>query len=414
MKRNARVTFGVLTFASAWGGTAAAQTVDKTPETTKHEAAPAPTAAHPSPDHWYDRIMIRGYAQLRFNRLYASSDSMKNDFADKSLAPGSTFFFRRARVILQGDIHKHVFIYLQPDFAGATNGDVQNLAQIRDWYGDLAFDSKKEFRLRVGQSKVPYGFENMQSSQNRAPFDRTEAINSALPGERELGLFLYYAPEVVRRRFKMLVDSGLKGSGDYGMLALGLYNGNGINLKDKNTNKHVVARVTYPFVIGSQILELGTGGYAGDYRITRGDKVWSYRTGGTNDDFRDVRLHASMTLYPKPIGLQAEYNIGRGPELEGKVVREKFLHGGYAMVMARYEHKDLGAFVPFVRYQYYRGGRKSDTSAPSSEVKELEVGLEWQIVRPVEVTASYMKAERTTNGKTETGDFVRLQCQLNY
>jgi len=33
-------------------------------------------------------------------------------------------------------------------------------------------DKKREFRFRFGQSKIPYGFENMQSNQNRLPLDK--------------------------------------------------------------------------------------------------------------------------------------------------------------------------------------------------------------------------------------------------
>jgi hypothetical protein len=377
-------------------------------------AAPARAETTTHTTHWYERLSIRGYSQFRMNRLYASSDELKNDLADRSIGPGSTFFVRRARVILYGDIHDHVYVYLQPDFAGATNGDVLHLAQIRDWYADVAFDSKKELRIRIGQSKLPYGFENMQSSQNRVAFDRTDAMNTAVPGERELGFFLYYAPEAVRRRFKQLVDDGFKGSGDYGMAAIGVYNGNGINIKDKNTNKHVVARLTYPFEIGGgQTLELGMGGYAGYYRITRGDGVSSYVAGGKNDDFLDVRLHAAVTLYPKPIGFQAEYNIGKGPALDGKIVKDSFLNGGYAMLFARVP-TSFGTFVPYVRGQYYHGGRKTETNAPLTIVKEVEAGVEWQVWKPLELTMAFTASDRETNRKGLTGEFLRLQAQINY
>jgi hypothetical protein len=56
----------------------------------------------------------------------------------------------------------------------------------------LSFDAKKEFRVRVGQSKVPYGFENL-SSQNRLTLDRNDALNSAVANERDLGAFFYWA-----------------------------------------------------------------------------------------------------------------------------------------------------------------------------------------------------------------------------
>jgi hypothetical protein len=50
----------------------------------------------------------------------------------------------------------------------------------------LSFDAKKEYRVRIGQSKVPYGFENLQSSQNRLTLDRNDALNSAVANERDL------------------------------------------------------------------------------------------------------------------------------------------------------------------------------------------------------------------------------------
>ena len=38
-------------------------------------------------------------------------------------------------------------------------------------------------RVRLGQSKISYGYENMQSSQIRILFDRNDAPNSAFSNE---------------------------------------------------------------------------------------------------------------------------------------------------------------------------------------------------------------------------------------
>ncbi|MEZ5949741.1 MAG: porin [Planctomycetaceae bacterium] len=61
-------------------------------------------------------------------------------------------------------------------------------AQIRDLYSDLYLDDDKVNRFRVGQSKVPHGWENLQSSQNRLPLDRDDGFNSAVKNERDLGV----------------------------------------------------------------------------------------------------------------------------------------------------------------------------------------------------------------------------------
>jgi hypothetical protein len=66
----------------------------------------------------------------------------------------------------------------------------------------------KEYRVRIGQSKVPYGFENLQSSQNRLSLDRNDALNSAVV-KRDLGAF-FTGQSKIRERFAMLVKDGYK------------------------------------------------------------------------------------------------------------------------------------------------------------------------------------------------------------
>jgi hypothetical protein len=379
------------------------------PEASPPAPAPAPASqpevkaeaeaeAKPDAKHkpWYERFTIRGYAQFRFNRLYASNEDLGNRLGDSANVEDNSFSIRRARLVVSGDVTSFLAVYLQADFAGAE-------VKMRDWYGDIFLDKDKTFRFRLGQQKIPFGWENMQSSQNRAPLDRSDGINSAVPGERDLGLMAYWEPKQTRALFKHLVDSGLKGSGDYGVVGVGIYNGQGINVDDKNENRHVVARVTYPFTLGSQILELGAAGYVGKFNVATPT--------GSAGNFRDMRAEASLVLYPQPIGFQAEYNIGKGPEhdLATDTVEVRGLHGGYAMVLAH-----VGDFFPFVRAGYYNGGLKHQTLAPHSVVKELVIGSEWQFRKVIELTAEVDIASRELDGVEERGVLVRLQAQLNY
>lgn len=398
--------------------------------------APAPAPKAPEPEakkeHFFDKVNIRGYTQFRYNQLAVSNDKLVNAQGDKSMGKDGGIFIRRARIIFYGDIHPHVSIYLQPDFASAA-GDGLNYAQMRDWYFDLFADEEKTLRLRIGQSKVPFGFENLQSSQNRLTLDRSDPINSAASNERDLGAFVYYAPKEIRRRFKALVDEGLKGSGDYGMLALGAYNGQTANRFERNDNLHVVARVAYPFLFGEQYFEVWGGGYYGRFTVDHDDEftVDPDDTLGGPNDFRDARAHAGFSLYPQPFGLQVEYNMGVGPELndvqEGVdmdgnsvfsgVIREGFLQGGAALASFRIATDSFGTFFPYVRGMLYEGGKKHETNAPKYSVKELEGGVEWQIIKPLEVTAAYARAERTFSKppyEQEKGGLVRLQVQVNY
>src|SRR5690606_8905636 len=177
---------------------------------------------------------------------------------------------------------------------------------------------------------------------------------------------------------------GLKGSGDYGVVGFGLYNGQTANQLDVDIpqpvsdeakkNLHVVGRVSYPMKVGNQIIEPGIQGYSGKYTVTNvsaGTKVDPSRA------YTDQRLAATFVLYPKPFGIMAEYNIGKGPEFntETDSIETQNLTGGY--ITLSYQKK-LGKqlIIPFARYQYYDGGKKHELDARSYTVHEGEIGIE--------------------------------------
>ena len=65
---------------------------------------------------WYDKISLRGYAQLRYNRLFETNPALKCDQCDRSLGENGGFFLRRGRLVLSGDVTDRLYIYIQPDF----------------------------------------------------------------------------------------------------------------------------------------------------------------------------------------------------------------------------------------------------------------------------------------------------------
>jgi hypothetical protein len=234
----------------------------------KFTFAQTPTSTDKSSEKkWFDKISIRGYAQVRYNGLLQTNEDLECEQCDKSWGGENGFFIRRMRIIFFGQIHPRVYFYVQPDFASAPSSSSLHFAQLRDAYFDVGIDKKNEFRFRIGQSKVPFGFENMQSSQNRLALDRNDALNSAVSNERDLGIFFYWAPEKTRKLFSSLVSDGLKGSGDYGVFAFGAYNGQTANRPELNKNRHIVTRLTYPFQIKNQIVETGLQAYKGKFTL---------------------------------------------------------------------------------------------------------------------------------------------------
>lgn len=416
---------------------------------------------------WTSHVNIRGYVQTR-NTTMLGGDEGVNLWSDRSVGDDKSlgdadknFLIRRARVIIYGDYGDRLSYYIQPDLASSIGGTSNSnasgaggFAQLRDVYGDVYITKDRVHRVRVGQSKVPYGFENLQSSSNRLALDRVDAMNSAVRDERDLGAFYYYTPTDVQALFEDINKQGLKHSGNYGMFALGAYNGQGANARDQNDNYHVVSRFTYPWKTESgQIYEAGIQAYKGDYVSTTG--AYSRRVGGVlasatptlgsgtplsgRNGIDDERVGVSFMMYPQPFGLQAEWNWGKTPGLDiaQNRIEEKSLNGGYVQAMYKIDNFQFfdtnGTLIPFVKWQYFDGYNKAETNSPENHVNDWEWGLEWQIAPEVEIAAVYHHMKRTNlvtgnrptasasnnlpareDYKTFDAEALRVQLQYNF
>lgn len=541
---NSRATgvgiMGTGTSGSNRGGPAEAPESAGPGTTGRYEGGSAPDP-QASLQHWYDRLSIRGYTQMRYTNFLQNADSYNDGvyWADNSARPRSNFLIRRMRLIFSGDVSEHLYVYIQPDFASTPPGGFSNaavftspttnstsstlgtvaptyttfgaqgnnvwayynpganfqpwgaqigqysnatghFAQLRDAYADIYFDHDKEFRVRAGQSKIPYGFTNMQSSQNRLTLDRPDALNTATRDERDLGLYFYYTPKEMRHLFRDLVKNNLKGSGDYGMFAFGVYNGQGANRVELNKDMHLVSRFTYPYVFESgQVVEASIQGYTGrvmpytsgirpsmgmatnwagfmpatisgigsgyvpyvngpgynnwgNYRLNNylsntgnnpsSSNSWYPSCANGCQGIQDSRVAITGVIYPQPFGVQAEWNWGVSPGLDGTqtAISKQNINGGYALVNYKYEDKEygLGTFFPYVQYQYFNGYSKYETNAPQNRVNEWDIGIEYQPLPEVEITAAYNKSDRTNITaapyKQFQADTLRWQLQWNY
>ena len=401
------------------------ETVSASPTASaKAGAATDKPTDKPKAPKWYDQLNLRGYTQFRYHSVLDRQGAELNVPNDRSISENNTFFIRRARIILSGDVSEHLGLYVQPDLNGSpTSGDFS--VQLRDMYGDVYLDKAKEYRIRLGQSKVPYGWSNMQSSGNRAALERPDAINSAAEGERDIGAFFYWAPDEIRKRYAELVKLGLKGSGDYGVIGFGGYSGQGLNRLDLNNTPHAVAKLSYPFQLASgQFFEAGIHAYSGKFvtstqAITVAGNTFtpSTRLGGLSDE----RVGIAAIWYPQPFGIEAEWNVGRGPELSSdrRTITADTLHGGYIQFAYKDQNK-LGNWFPFARWQYYSGGRKFAVNAPNELVNEMDFGIEWSPWNPVEFTVQFTHTFDRTNTKTApyadttSADRISIQAHINY
>lgn len=373
----------------------------------------------PQKTHWYDNVSFRGFVQFRYNRLLETNPKLKCEACDKSIGDGGGLFLRRVRLIFYGQLSERVFFLVHEDLASAASGTGLNFGQLRDAFMDIGLDKKSQFRVRLGQSKVPYGYENMQGSAFRLPLDRSDGINSGIPNEHDLGAFFYWTPTSVKKLMNNLANDRMKGTGDYGIFAFGVFNGQTLDKPELNNELHTVARVAYPIKIGGQLLEPSIQAYSGHYiiasdQMTAGVKVKSDRS------YLDQRAAVSLMLYPKPLGIQAEYNAGMGPEFNKVTdsIEDRALKGGYILVNYVIDYKK-NRIIPFIREQYYSGGKKNELDARSYSVTETEIGVEWLPMKNFELTAQYTLSSRRfedfkTPDNLQNGNLLRLQAQLNF
>ncbi|WP_395717268.1 porin [Prosthecobacter sp.] len=382
-------------------------------------------------DKWYERIKVRGYVQNRFYGILGDDDLPGyHQFNDSSIANDTASIgIRRARLILSGDVTDHLYLYLQSDFNASQTGSTS--LQARDIYGDISLDPAREFRVRLGLSKVPYGFTNLQSSQNRYALERPDALNSAVEGERDYGAYFIWAPYEKRNLFKDLVKMGLRGSGDYGVLNFGVYGGQGINQNDRNGDVHYIARAAWPFSIGDQIMEVGASYFSGRYNPNAtliGTGVGSVTPTFDTRGLRDERLAVNAILYPQPFGLEAEWTWGNEPTLsqDMRSINSESLSGGYVQAVYRHVFPNQSELLPFIRWQTFDGARKFANNAPRYRSSELALGIEYIPYPEFEITLMYATGTRTNSTDNPGGaatlpryrdvnfHFLGLQAQINF
>lgn len=388
------------------------------------QAAVAKMAEGPKKPTWYETLKIDGYTQVRQTEQLNDAAKLIGGLpADRSVDNAQSIVVRRARFKITGDIGR-VSLYTQFDLAASVDsGTSKNFGlQTRDIYADIALDEAKEHRVRVGVSKVPYGWVNLQSSQNRLAIERPEALNSAVEGERDQGVYYMYADKASRALFKKHNAEGFKGSGDYAVFAAGFFGGTGLNKADNNGEVHSLVRFTYPWVAASgQLYEAGLGGYAGRFKVTPtavGGVTPTADARQLSDGFKDRRASAHFIMFPQPWGIEAEWTTGQGPMLNdaGTRIEECNLEGGYIQTSYRYQYGEASEFIPFLRWNYYDGARKFGTNAHKMVVNDLDIGFEWQWRPEVELAMMYSLTGERTNaaGTAIIKDARRLAIQLQF
>ncbi|WP_447980506.1 porin [Candidatus Nitrospira bockiana] len=382
-----------------------------------------------SSPRWYERINVNGYAQLR----YTMKDNAKLDLhqgESTSTNHPLDFFFRRVRLVFQGQVSERLAFFLQ--FALEGDGFRLQNNELVDMYGDYFLTRDRAHRVRFGLHRVPNSFDTYRSSSQRQELDRAEAIQSGAPGERDLGLAYYWSPKVAQERYARLATYH-NGPGDYGVFGIMVYNGQGRSATELNHDKHLGAKLSYPFELpNGRLLEMGVLGFTGEYVVSGSGIIAPTATASSSTVARCVnplrgggcpiheeRVTGYIWTPPQPWGFLAEYTVGRGPERDANdVITEQSLHGGYAQIYYTWRYSDVGMLTPYIRYGYYRGGFKNQRGAAADNTM-WNFGLVWEPDTHLRLVSEYsihdrlnVSQDRFGLGQEEIyGQMLRFQIQ---
>ena len=320
---------------------------------------------------WVKNIKFSGYAMLQYQG------------EDKEGSHSNTFNLRLARFILDGKIG-HFDWRAQIQGTNAT-GPGQPTVQLVDLYAE--WRKFPEFKVRAGQFKRAFTFENPTNPITQGWRGYADAINKLSAfgdrtGERSSGGR----------------DIGIQLSGDLFPNAngrrvfhyqIGVYNGEGVNQKDMDNRKDIIAGV---WVMPIKGLRIGAFGWTGSRGEMVDSKLIDPVTKQPMTRSVEKNRYALSAEYDKDeYTFRAEYihSQGWGAKSPGNNVREIYYENG-----DKADGWYVFGIVPLIkgklhakaRYQTYRNKKEWGSS-----VNQIECGLNYYFTKNLELHAEYSR-----------------------
>ena len=294
---------------------------------------------------WYDTLKFSGYGMVQYQA------------SDQEDAENNGFNLRLVRMALEGRAHKDFYWKAQMQINGNTYDPDKSKTDIRlvDLFGE--WQKYEFFKVKAGQFKRPFTFENpmhpitqgfMSYSQNVTKLagfsDRTGEQGS---NGRDIGL--------------QVQGDFLKNDNGRNLLhyQVGVFNGEGINQKDRDNRKDIIGGLWVVPVTG---LRIGAFGWTGTRAAVGEKNRYAFSGEYAKDDwtFRTEYIHSQ--------GWNAAHTIDKAD-------------GIYALCIAPIQKNK---FHVKARYDLYREAKEWGQSKTMYEVgadyvftKNLQVNLEY-------------------------------------
>ena len=314
--------------------------------------AVATTTASAQTNKWFQDMKVSGYGMLQYQA------------SDKKHDEQNSFNLRLARLALEGRAHDDFYYKVQMQINGTTKDD-NTAIRLVDLFGE--WQKYDFFRVKAGQFKRPFTFENpmhpitqgfMSYSQNVSKLagfsDRTGEHAS---NGRDIGL---------------QVQGDLLKIGDRNWLhyQVGVFNGEGINTKDKDNRKDIIGGLWLMPLDG---LRVGAFGWTG-----------SCAAAGQKN-----RYAISAEYAKHDWTLRSEYIHSQG--LGAAATDGDKADGVYALCIAPVIEKKLHVKA---RYDLYRSQKTWGSSKTY-----YEVGADYLFTKNLQLNLEYARVNERTGHK---------------
>lgn len=319
-----------------------------------------------------DYLKVGGFV----NTQYEYTNQEQNN---GTLAETSAFQIRRARLDVKGDITPMIDFRLQADFA--------NSPKLVDAF--VRVKCCKYINLQVGQFKIPFTLENPYAPLNLEFADNAQVITH-LSGYKDVTGIESYATgrEIGAQIYGTLIDFERDGK-KFPILsyAVGVFGGNGINVKKDNMAKDLAGRIEFrPFV---KNLTLSGSAYWGRYTDAHMEK----------ENLLRLRCAGGAEYKDEHLTVRGEYVWGNtglcklNEETNNYYRTHKVTHGFYVVAgywfncgWGKCDKFSISQKIrPVVRYDYY----KEDYTADNCQSSYYSVGFDWWPEKHLNFRASY-------------------------
>ncbi len=324
----------LLLVAASLGAWAQTESETTTAQPTIEELSAKIEALESKSSKWdkiMERVKIGGLLQLQYQWANEGKDA-------------STFNIRRVRFDVKGDLIKDKLDYrMQIEFA--------NSPKLVDAF--LNYKPFDELKIKFGQYKLPFTIENTVYTPTKLEFiNYSMGVEKLLPSTgRDMGLNLH--GNLWKKDGRTILNYDL-----------GVMNGQGINSKDKNKSKDIVARLMIHPVEGFAI-------------------SGSYYKGEYGEDYlcRD-RYAAGFAYDHGKVVVRGEWIGGRtGAVNDNGVVGEFNSSSVYGIAGYRFAKQWMAA----VRYETFT----ENTDVDSSAQQNYTAGVTWQPIKYLRCQLNY-------------------------